>query len=141
MKPMLLKDPPEGLYDEKRIWIEAKDMEGFEAQFSFGFIKKCSVLHPLEGQLIHPYDELLVFEGTDLENILHLGAEISVELGEEREEHVCSEPTVVLIPKGTPHGPVNVRRLDRTIMHYTIGLATDYAAEAMIPKVSSPTCH
>ena len=40
VKPMLVKDPPEGLYSEKRIWMEAGDMEGFEAQFSFGFIKK-----------------------------------------------------------------------------------------------------
>ena len=139
IKPMLVKDPPEGLYAEKRIWMEARDLEGFEAQFSFGFIKKPSVFHPLEGQLIHPYDECLVFEGTDLSNILNLGAEISVEIGEEREEHVFTEPTVVLIPKGTPHGPVKVKKLDRTIVHYTIGLAPDYAAEAITPKAPSTT--
>lgn len=139
IKPMLVRDPPKGLYAEKRIWMEARDMEGFEAQFSFGFIKKPSVFHPLEGQVVHPYDECLVFEGTDLTNILHLGAEISVEIGEEREEHVFTEPTVVLIPKGTPHGPVNVRKLDRTIVHYTIGLAADYAAEVVTPKASSPS--
>ena len=137
IKPMLVKDPPPGLYPEKRIWMESGDMEGFEAQFSFGFIKKPSVFHPLEGQLIHPYDECLVFEGTDLTNILNLGAEISVEIGEEREEHVFTEPTVVLIPKGTPHGPVTVKKLDRTIVHYTIGLAPDYAAEAVTPKTST----
>ena len=139
IKPMVVKDPPKGLYAEKRIWMEARDLEGFEAQFSFGFIKKPSVFHPLEGALIHPYDECLVFEGTDLSNMLHLGAEISVEIGEEREEHVFTDPTVVLIPKGTPHGPVKVRKLDRTIVHYTIGLAPDYAAEAVIPKASSTT--
>jgi len=139
IKPMLVKDPPQGLYAEKRIWMEARDLEGFEAQFSFGFIKKPSVFHPLEGQLVHPYDECLVFEGTDLTNMLHLGAEISVEIGEEREEHVFTEPTVVLIPKGTPHGPVKVKKLDRTIVHYTIGLAPDYAAETITPKASSAT--
>ena len=137
IKPFLVKDPPPGLYAEKRIWMEGKDMEGFEAQFSFGFVKKPSVFHPLEGQVFHPYDELLVFEGTDLTNMLHLGAEISVEMGEEREEHVFTDPTVVLIPKGTPHGPVNVRKLDRTIVHYTIGLAPDYAAEAVTPRAAS----
>ena len=137
IKPFLVKDPPTGLYAEKRIWMEGKDMEGFEAQFSFGFVKKPSIFHPLEGQVVHPYDELLVFEGTDLTNMLHLGAEISVEMGEEREEHVFTDPTVVLVPKGTPHGPVNVRKLDRTIVHYTIGLAPDYAAEAVKPKAGS----
>jgi hypothetical protein len=137
IKPFLVKDPPAGLYAEKCIWMEAKDMEGFAAQFSFGFVKKPSVFHPLEGQVVHPYDELLVFESTDLTSMLHLGAEISVEMGEEREEHVFTDPTVVLVPRGTPHGPVNVRKLDRTIAHYTIGLAPDYAAEAVKPKAAS----
>ena len=139
IKPVIVKDPPPGLYPEPRIWLEGRDLEGFGAQFSYGFIKKPSVFHPLEGQLVHPYDECLVFEGTDLSNILHLGAEISVEIGEEREEHVFTEPTVVLVPRGIPHGPVRVRKLERTIVHYSIGLAPDYQAQALTAAVPSAT--
>ena len=29
VKPMIIKDPPQHLYKEKCIWMEAKDMEGF----------------------------------------------------------------------------------------------------------------
>jgi len=29
IKPAAVKDPPKGLYAEPRIWMEAKDMEGF----------------------------------------------------------------------------------------------------------------
>ena len=43
---------------------------------------------PKEGSLIHPFDELLVFAGIDHTNIRYLGAEVSVELGQGREEHV-----------------------------------------------------
>src|SRR4030042_3354701 len=138
IKPAAVKDPPKGLYAEPRIWMEAKDLEGFNAQFSFGFVKKPSTFHPLEGAVVHPYDEILVFEGTDLTNILHLGAEISVELGEEREVHTFNEPSCVLVPKGTPHGPVTVKSLERNIVHYTIALGDAYKAQAL-KKTGQPT--
>jgi len=138
IKPVKIQKGPAGLYPEPRIWMEAKDMEGFNANFSLGFIKDPTKCHPIDGALVHPYDECLVFEGTDNRNILYLGAEVAVELGEEREEHVFTEPSVVLIPKGLPHGPVNVRRVDRPIVHYHIGLAADYKA-ATAPQKAKAT--
>ena len=88
VKRLLIQDPPAGLYREPRFWMEGKDLEGFNGQFSYGFFKEPTVCHPLEGALIHPYDECLVFAGIDPNDILYLGAEISVEIGDEREEHV-----------------------------------------------------
>jgi hypothetical protein len=137
VKPLLVQEPPAGLYTESRVWMEGKDLEGFNANFSWGFIKKLGAIHPKEGALIHPYDECLIFVGTDNTDIKYLGAEISIELGEEREEHVFDKPSVVVVPKGTPHGPATVRRVDRPIAHYTIGLAPDYKAES-IPEGSLP---
>jgi hypothetical protein len=134
VKPFLVQPGPKGLYPEPRIWMEGKDMEGFNANFSFGFVKKPTVFHPIAGSIVHPYDELLVFEGTDRASILNLHAEVSVELGEEREEHIFKDPSVVLIPKGTPHGPVKVRKVDKPIVHYSIGLAAEYKAEAATLK-------
>jgi len=139
IKPAAIKDPPKDLYAEPRVWMEAKDMEGFNAQFSYGFIKKPGKFHPLDGMLVHPYDECLVFEGIDNSNILSLGAEISIELGSEREEHVFNKPTVVLIPKGTPHGPATVRSLERPIAHYTIGLGAEYEAEKVKASTTAVT--
>ena len=138
VKPVIVQKGPEGLYPEPRIWMEGKDLEGFNANISYGFIKKPSVFHPVEGSLIHPYDECLVFAGTDKANVLYLGAEVSIELGEEREEHVFTEPSVVVIPKGTPHGPVKVRKVDKTIVHYSIGLAADYKAAPVPAKTGTP---
>ena len=131
VKPLVAKAPPKGLYAEQRIWMESKDLEGFNAHFSFGFVKKPSTFHPLEGALVHPYDEILVFETMDRNSILHMDAEISIELGEEREVHTINDPSCVLIPKGTLHGPVTVKSIGNPIVHYTIGLAAAYKAEAV----------
>ncbi len=138
VKEMAVQDAPAGLYDEPRVWMEGKDLEGFNAHYSYGFIKKPCVCHPIEGALIHPFDELLVFVGFQNGDILHLGAEISVELGEEREEHFFDKPSVILVPKGTPHGPVHVGKLNNPIVHYSIGLALEYKA-ATLPKGAKTT--
>jgi hypothetical protein len=138
VKPLVVQDPPAGLYKEPRVWMEGKDLEGFNGHFSYGFIKETGPLHPVEGALIHPYDECLIFAGIDNENIRHLGAEVSIELGAEREEHVFDKPCVVLIPKGTPHGPATIRRADGPIVHYTIGLAPDYKATTIAPGSLPP---
>ena len=132
VKPMLIQDPPKGLYAEKCIWMEAKDLEGFNAHFSLRFIKApTGPFHPLEGAIVHPFDELMVFETAgNTKDILHFDAEISVELGAEREEHVFKEPTVVLIPKGTPHGSFKVRKIKKPIVHYSIGLGPAYSASS-----------
>jgi hypothetical protein len=135
VKPLRVQDPPAGLYGkEPRVWMEGKDLEGFNAHFTFGFIKEPGAIHPREGMLVHPYDECLIFAGTDNTNIHNLGAEISIGIGEEREEHAFNAPTVVVIPKGTPHGPVTVKRVDRPFVHYGFGLAPEYKATALPAK-------
>ena len=133
VKEFELKDGPEGLYPNKLFWMDgAKDMEGFNAVYSFMYIKEPTTFHPMEGAVIHPYDELLIFAGLDTSDILTIDAEISIELGEEREVHTFTEPTVVLIPKGLPHGPVRVTHVGTpAIIHYSIGLAGEYRGEAV----------
>jgi hypothetical protein len=138
VKPMMVQKGPAGLYPEPRVFMEGKDLEGFNANFSFGYIKKPTVLHPVEGALVHPYDELLVFEGTDNSDMLKpIGADVSIKLGEEQEEYSFNQPTVVLVPKGTPHGPVNIKNVTRPIAHYHIGLAADYKASVFSPKANT----
>jgi len=118
--------------------MEGRDLEGFHANFSFGFVRKPQVFHPLAGQTVHPYDECLVFVGTDNTNIKYLGAEMSVRLGIEQEEHVFDKPSVVVVPKGTPHGPVFVRRIDLPIVHFHVGLSATYGA-SQVGAIASPS--
>jgi hypothetical protein len=129
VKRLIVKDPPRGLYDKPMIWMEGSDLEGFSAQFAYTIITETGSFHPLEGAVAHPYDEVLMFAGTDPKDILFLGAEISVEIGAEREEYIFTEPTVITIPRGVPHGPVRVRRLYKPIRHYIMSLDPIYQGE------------
>lgn len=141
VKPLIAKMGPEGLYPDLRFWINCRDFEGFNAHFSYGFLRKAGIVcHPMKNSetLVHPYDELLVFSGTDPNDITKLGAEISIEIGENPEEYVFNEPTVVVIPKGIPHGPVTVKKLDMPIMHYLAGLGPEYKATSILKKSKSP---
>lgn len=138
VKPLLIQQPPEELYDEARVWMEANNLEGFNAHFSYGFLKKPCTCHPVKGMIVHPFDEILLFAGTDnKKSFEYLGAEISVELGEEPEEYIFKKPTVVVIPKGTVHGAIKVRSIEKPVVHYTIGLSPEYKATPIATGLSS----
>jgi hypothetical protein len=121
--------------------MESRDLEGFNIHFSYGFMKKLCLCHPMKNEaLIHPYDEVLVFAPYDpSDDILDLGAVVSIEIGEEGELHVFDESTAVVIPKGVPHGPVEIRRLDKPIVHYLVGLGPEYKAETVARKPAART--
>lgn len=143
--PLSTQNTPAGLYEEPCVWMEAKDLEGFNAHFSYGFIKEESTVHPIEGHIIHPYDECLSFAGINNTDITYLGAEVSIELGEEREVYSFNKPTMVLIPKGTPHGAIKVKNIEKPIVHMTIGLAPEFKAESIpteaLPPIAETTKH
>jgi hypothetical protein len=133
VKTLTVGNTPKGLYSEPMFWMEGSDLEGSNVHFSYGFCKKTGPIHPVEGALVHPYDECLVFAGLDTQDIRYLGADVSIRLGEEQEEYSFDKPTVVVVPAGTPHGPAVIKSLDIPIVHYSFGIAPEYKAEIIPP--------
>jgi hypothetical protein len=74
----------------------------------------------------HSFDEVMIFFGHNTADLSYLGAEITVELGAEREKHTFNVPTVVIIPRGTPHLPATCSRLENPYRVARIGLAPEY---------------
>jgi len=74
----------------------------------------------------HDFDQFLCFLGTDPMNIEDFGAEIELSLGEEGEKHVITTPTIVHIPKGLIHCPLNYKRVDKPVYHLDVFLAPEY---------------
>lgn len=112
------------------IWMYGKDLEGMALNFTWGFYKRPGIWHrgpgKADGAHVHPYDEVLVFVGTDPSDINYLGAEISVDMGEERERYIFDTPTVVICPAGVAHNPVIARYVDRPYAFFLISLSGEH---------------
>ena len=67
----------------------------------------------------HDYDEVLAFVGTNPDDPYDLGGE--VELWIDGEQNISDRSFIAFIPAGTEHCPLNIRRVDRPIFHFTAG--------------------
>ena len=76
----------------------------------------------------HDFHELLCFIGGDPENIDDLGAEISICLGEEQEEHIITSAAVVSIPPGLTHCPLKVKKITKPIVFLEISTTSGYGS-------------
>lgn len=74
----------------------------------------------------HDFHELLCFIGGNPENIDDLGAEISICLGDELEEHIITSATVVSLPPGLKHGPIKVKKIDKPFVFLEVSTTTGY---------------
>ena len=72
----------------------------------------------------HDYDEVLGFFGSDPENPYDLGAEAEAHLGDE--VHILTKSCLIFVPKGVQHGPIDFKRIDRPMFHFSCGLSKKY---------------
>ena len=106
----------------------AKDLAGVPLNFSLGIHNGTGEFYPGKVSMIHPYDSVLVFFGRKTDDPSYLGADISIEIGQEHEKFTFDVPTVIWLPKGTPHFPVTCNKCEHTYTVAQIGLAGKYDA-------------
>jgi len=76
----------------------------------------------------HDYDQFLCFLGTP-EDIRDFDAEVEIWLGEtadNMEKHTMTEATIVHVPAGLVHCPMNYKRIDKPILLINITLSGEY---------------
>ena len=72
---------------------------------------------------VHKYDEFLIFLGADLPDLCSsFDAEIDLWMGEEMEKHTITTTTVVYIPKGMQHAPLNFRAIRKPVLFHALYL-------------------
>jgi hypothetical protein len=72
----------------------------------------------------HDVDEYLCFLGAQLPDLAaSFDAEIEIFLGEEYERHVITRATVLYIPRGLEHNPMDIKRLGKPMLFMPIHLA------------------
>ena len=78
----------------------------------------------------HGFDQFTCFIGGNPTDIRDFGAEVELYLGEEGEKHIINSTTIVHIPRGLIHCPLNFKKVDRPIMFMNIPLTSQYGKKA-----------
>jgi hypothetical protein len=77
----------------------------------------------------HDFDEYLCFLGGKLPDVFDFKAEIEFWLGEEGEKYIIDKATIIFIPKGLVHCPLNFKRIDEPILFHAILLAPRFTKQ------------
>lgn len=89
---------------------------------------------------IHKYDEFLIFLGAQLPDLCKsFDAEIDLWMGEEMEKHTISSTTIVFIPKGVQHAPLNFRAIRKPVLFHALYLGPDLDRQNRVPDFDLTT--
>ncbi|MBN1190095.1 MAG: hypothetical protein JXA46_10115 [Dehalococcoidales bacterium] len=91
-----------------------KDWGGIQHRLKWAYISQPNLM--VDTPHSHDCDEFICFFGCDPTNKSDFGAEVELCLGTEREKQVINAPTIVCIPKGLVHCPLNFVKITKPIM-------------------------
>ena len=97
------------VYSPQAYFRGASQIPGAEYNVGFQIFVKPFFLDRIPH--IHHVDEYLIFLGGTFPNLFDFDAEISLTIGEEMEEYIITKPTIVRIPAGVQHCPLNLNAL------------------------------
>jgi hypothetical protein len=106
------------------MWLDEDVIPGAFYSESVWIWPDCASEQPAAEAHQHPFTEVITFFGTDFTNPRDLCGE--VELWLDGEKHVMTQSFLAFIPAGMTHCPLIVRRVDRPIFHFTVGLGGKY---------------
>lgn len=92
------------------------EMEESRLWYLYNIVQKECVIG--ETHMHHAVEEYIFFTGADITHFFEFDAEIEIQIGEtpdDMDTYTITEPTVVRIPAGMWHGPVNIKRLGAPI--------------------------
>ena len=70
----------------------------------------------------HNFDEFLAWYGGNPDDPDDFGAEVVLYMGKEQDKYVFTRPTMVYLPPGLPHCPLEITRVDSPIIQIEIML-------------------
>jgi hypothetical protein len=75
----------------------------------------------------HTFTEFFYFFGANPMDMNEFDAEVEYSFGEEREKHLITEPTIVAIPPGVYHCPLNFRKIGKPMYCLEAFLTPEYS--------------
>ena len=102
-----------------------KDFGGIP--FSLAYHSYSEPDFPEKEPMAHDFDQFLFFLSGNPKNLREFGAEIDLSLGQECEQHLIDSPSIVHIPRGLVHGPLNYRKVDKTFVLINLYFTPTYS--------------
>ena len=82
----------------------------------------------------HPFPEFVCFIGGNLLKVRDFDAEVEMCMGEEQEKHIITKSTVVYLPPGFPHCPLDFKVVRKPVILMTISLTQEYRQDIVKTK-------
>ena len=111
-----------------RVFLKAEDLQdsdGVNLSIIGGYITEPYTMEP--GSMVHDFDQCLLCIGANPNDMSDFDAEVELCLGEEREKHIINSATVVHIPAGLVHCPLNIVKVNKPILFLDISIVDKYS--------------
>jgi hypothetical protein len=86
----------------------------------------------------HDFDEIFHFFGADASDISDFQAVVEFHMGEEDEIYRFDKPTIVYIPKGLKHAPIDIKVVKKPIIFMNVANASGFVmnvdGKPVVPK-------
>jgi hypothetical protein len=107
--------------------VMGKEFLGFDAHIKFGCCWNTGRLDQgLYQPHVHDYNSVMLFLGTDMNNLGDLCGEVQLCMGEEQETHITTSSCAVYIPKGFPHYHGTINSMNKRILFMEISQSAEY---------------
>ena len=103
-------------------------LNGFPCNIIYAFGTNTGIVGMSREPHVHDHDEAIYFIGCDCRSA-DLGAEVNFKIGPGNggeENHIFSVPTVVVIPKGVWHCPMEALKVEKPFLCMAVSLTTRY---------------
>jgi hypothetical protein len=103
-------------------------LNGFPCNIIYAFGMRKGPLGLSTEPHVHDHDEVIYFIGSDPGDIGELGAVVNFKIGikGQEEDHIFSEPTAVVIPKGVWHCPMETLKFEKPFLCMAVSLTSKY---------------
>jgi hypothetical protein len=132
VKELVFRDSPSGFYRQVTT-LDGKTM-GLDTCIEYGaYWAAGSMGSAPYSPHVHDFDQVMLWLGADPQDMGELGVEVELCLGPEGEKHMITTSTAVAVPRGMPHFPANITRMDKRFIFLTVSCASEYKEKLLRP--------
>ncbi len=105
---------------------------GARMNLALSVVRKPYMFHDITHK--HPFTEFFIFFGSNPMDMNEFDADVEFSFGPEREKYVINKPTIITIPPGVYHCPLNYVRVGKPFYCVEAFLTSKYAGTDLEPQ-------